>query len=236
MFEKETISVIIPTLNEEKNLTTLIPYLQEHLDSSQVQYEIIVSDSTNSQDGTKELCDQYDIVYLECQKSQRSIQLCEGAKLSQYEILYFMHADTTPPETFATDILQSINSDYKAGCFAYQFDNCTPILLKLNAWFTQYNTLFTGGGDQGLFITKDTYKSIGGYKHESGFMEDFEFYKLIKKNSVPFTIVKNRAVVSNRKYHSNSYLKVQIVQGLLLIGFNLGISSDRLRQIYHALL
>lgn len=234
MFQPISLSVIIPTLNEVVNLARLIPYLHEHLSNANIENEIIISDAKDTDDGSENMCHEWHVQYIRCHVSSRSAQLAQGAQIARHKVLYFVHADTTPPPSFVDDILNSIIDGQQAGCFAYQFDRNTPVLLKINAWFTQYHTLFTGGGDQGLFIQKETYNDIGGYKSDYHFMEDFQFYKELKKANIAFTIVKNRAIVSNRKYQSNSYIKVQIIQGLLLIAFNLGVPTQRLRRIYTA--
>ena len=234
-FEFKSISIIIPALNEEKNLSKLLPYLKSTLAESVIISEIIVVDAKDSTDDLQSLCAQQDIRYVRCARNGRSYQLCQGGQEATSDILYFVHADTTPPTTFVDDIIGAIQSGNQAGCFAYRFRNNTPILLKINSWFTQFQTFFTGGGDQGLFIIKDVYEKIGGFSQECTFMEDFQLYQAIRSNDIPFTIMQNKAVVSNRKYAKNGYFKVQIVQAILLWGFYRGMSADRLRRIYSRL-
>ncbi len=235
-FDFRSISIIIPALNEADNLSKLLPYLKSITKNSDISSEIIVVDAKDSTDNLESICTQENITYIRCGHNGRSYQLCQGGQATQSDILYFVHADTTPPTTFVDDILEALKSGNQAGCFAYRFRNATPILLKINSWFTQFQTFFTGGGDQGLFIIKDVYEQLGGFAQECTFMEDFQLYKAIRNNDIPFTIVQNKAIVSNRKYKSNGYLKVQIVQGILLWGFYRGFSADRLQRIYRRLL
>lgn len=58
-----------------------------------------------------------------------------GASFATEEILYFLHADTTPPQNFTMDITKAIEQDFGAGCFMLSFDY-NHWFLKANCWFT----------------------------------------------------------------------------------------------------
>lgn len=67
-------------------------------------------------------------------------------------------------------------------------------------------------------------------------MEDFEFFKRMKKQRITYTIVKNDLIVSARKYENNSYLKVNLSNLLLVVLFKLGVSGKKLKKLHDKLL
>ena len=58
------ISVILPAYKEEENLKVLLPKLKETLDQLTGEYEILVVDTMDEMDKTKEVCHQYNVRYI----------------------------------------------------------------------------------------------------------------------------------------------------------------------------
>lgn len=225
------ISVIIPTLNERSNLQELIPLLQGEL--SEYPHEIIVVDG-GSEDGSEVYCRKSAIHFAKTQKSCRAIQLNLGAKLATGEILYFVHADTRPLPGFYQDIRQAVNIGYMAGCYRYRFDP-ENLLLRINGWFTRFNGLFSGGGDQTLFIHRSIFNEIGGYDEDYCIMEDFELVRRIKKQ-FRFYIIPRSILVSSRKYEQNSWIKVQWANLVAFLYFMKNRDPREIRDRYHKML
>lgn len=119
--------------------------------------------------------------------------------------------------------------------FSYKFDS-ERFWLKINAYFTASDGIFTGGGDQCLFIKKETFKRLDGFNENQVLMEDFEFFKRMKKAKVPYKIVKNDLLVSARKYDHNSYLKVNFCNLMMIVLFKLGYPSKKLKSLYSNML
>jgi hypothetical protein len=119
--------------------------------------------------------------------------------------------------------------------FSYRFDK-DYWYLRLNASFTSKDGPFTGGGDQCLFIRKTVFNQLGRFNEEQVLMEDFEFFGKMKKQKVPYTIIKNDLVVSARKYECNSYLRVNLSNFLLVVLFKLGYPSKKLKILHNKLI
>ncbi len=228
MNRSRKLDIIIPTLNEEENLKKLLPYLKKH---TSIDTKLYVIDSVQSTDNTRNICQEYDITYIKSNKAGRSIQMNEGAGASSGDILLFLHADVLPPVDFQKHILSAINEGYQAGLFAYKFDN-NSLLLKINAFFTRFNGILAGGGDQCQFFTRTLFENNNGYKSEYEIMEDFEMIDRLKELNVPITIIKDPATVSARKYDNNSYLRVNIINLLAFIKYKRNVSSCELKKFY----
>jgi rSAM/selenodomain-associated transferase 2 len=225
------LSVIIPTLNEAENIKVLIPLLQKY--GGDFIAEIIVVDG-GSRDDTCGIAAALGAKVLKTEVKSRAVQLNLGASKATANTLYFVHADTRPLNSFAEDLQVAMIKGYKAGCFRYKFDSET-FLLKLNSWFTRFNGLFSGGGDQTLFITRDFFNTLGGYDANFCLMEDFELVKRIKKRT-KFYIIPKTMTVSARKYRENSWLRVQLANLYVFMLFHFGVAPEKLKKSYSILL
>ncbi|MUH36120.1 glycosyltransferase [Zobellia amurskyensis] len=223
------ISIVIPAHNERHNLSKLLPTL--HLDKS----EGIVVLSCDSIDNSESLETPTNIKFVRCKEKGRAVQMNTGASVALGDVLVFLHADVKPPTSFLHDIENAFDEGYEAGFFSYRFDK-NSFWLNINASFTAKDGIFTGGGDQCLFIKKSTFENLGKFNEEQALMEDFEFFKRMKKNKIPYKIINNDLIVSARKYESNSYLRVNLTNLLLVVLFKMGLSSEKLKSIHNKLL
>lgn len=225
------LSIIIPVLNEAENLSNLLPYLKKH--SGKISTEIIVVDG-GSTDNSANICLQNQVKYIQSKVACRSIQMNLGAKQSYGEILYFVHADTVPPSSFATDIIEQITLGYEMGCYRFKFDS-KRLLLKLNAYFTRFDKLWCRGGDQTFFITKPLFQLSGGYRDDHSIMEEYEYFTRMQPQH-SFVIIPKSVTVSARKYDTNSYLRVQFANFLVFNMWKRKYPQEKLVQTYKRLL
>ena len=175
------------------------------------------------------------VQFWECDKKSRAIQMNQGAAQAKGDVLVFLHADVIPPKTFLEDIMQTMAVGEEAAFFSYQFDS-DSFFLKINSYFTKLDTLFTGGGDQCLFIKRNVFDMLDGFKENQSVMEDFEFFGRMKKKGVRYKIIQQNLLVSARKYENNSYVRVNLSNLLLVILFKFGCSSEKLKNLHDKLI
>lgn len=199
------------------------------------EFEILVCVSQSNSDASLGLTYSKEVKLLSCPNSGRACQMNYGASIARGDVLAFLHADVRPPDSFFSDIEKTIAHGNEAGFFSYRFDK-DNFFLKLNASFTSKDGIFTGGGDQCLFIQKTTFETLGGYDDRQVLMEDFEFFKRMKKAKVPYKIIKNDLTVSARKYENNSYARVNLSNLLLVVLFKMGYAPDKLKTLHNRLL
>lgn len=225
------LSIIIPTLNEEANIGKLIKYLKTCYEPGMV--EIIVSDG-QSTDKTVEEARLAGAKVILCPTRGRGYQMNFGAAIANAPIFYFLHADTYPPQTFVSEIINSVHSRFDLGRYRTKFES-TSILLKLNAFFTRFDFVFCYGGDQTLFITKELFQKIHGFASEMKIMEDYDIVKRSRKIG-NYKILRNQVRISARKYTSNSWLKVQLANLKIIRMFEKGASQDEMITKYKELI
>lgn len=225
------ISIIIPTFNESANIGRLINSIK----IINPEVEIIISDSPNSIDDTYEIAKNLDTIALKSPQKGRATQMNHGAKYATGEILYFVHADTQLHPDFVQDIQNAINQGYELGCYRYVFDS-KNLLLKINAFCTRFDKIWCRGGDQTLFITRNAFDELGGFRDDYLIMEDYEFIIRAKKH-FKFKIIPKNVVVSARKYEKNSYFRVQLANLKVMRMFLSGkFSQSEMQETYKKML
>ena len=226
-----TISIIIPTYNEEASIFDLVTYLKKHSDAAT---EIIIADGgSNDQTLTKAREAGVNEVFISKQKG-RAAQMNAGAARSSGEVLYFVHADSVPPISFTDDIKSAVMSGQPAGCYRFKFNSDHP-LLKINSFLTRFDRIMCRGGDQTLFITRDLFKKLGGYRNDYIIMEDYDLIERIQDRA-SFHIIPKEVVVSARKYEQNNYLQVQLANFIVFMMYFWGSTQENMLNMYKKLL
>ncbi|MBD3616940.1 MAG: TIGR04283 family arsenosugar biosynthesis glycosyltransferase [Gracilimonas sp.] len=221
------ISIIIPAYNEEKKIGDLIAYLYKHCRKEEA--EIIVVDG-GSTDNTVELAQKKGAVTVTSPQKGRARQMNYGAKNAKGEWLYFLHADTTPPPTFITDIRNAVDSGYDCGCFRLRFDSNQPV-LKFYSWFTRFDIDFFRFGDQSLFVKKTLFEQINGFDEALMVMEDQEIVSRLKAHA-QFSIISKPVFTSARKYENIGVFRLQLIFVLVVFLYYLRVNQYVIMHFY----
>lgn len=163
------LSIIIPTYNEAAVIRGLLRYLQQH---ASPDTEIIVADG-GSGDATRAIANRHGAQVILCGQKGRGPQMNAGARASTGDILYFLHADTFPPDAFEAHVKQAVQQGAGSGCYRLRFD-FPHWFLHLNAWFTRFNVNALRFGDQSLFVRRDIFLNAGGFDERLLLLEDQE--------------------------------------------------------------
>jgi rSAM/selenodomain-associated transferase 2 len=225
------ISIIIPTYNEENNIGEVISYLKKYGDENVA--DIIVSDGSST-DNTVEIAKRAGAKAVISPGKGRAAQMNYGASIANSDILYFIHADCIPPATFVADLQNAVIEGYDLGRYRTKFAS-NKTILKLNAWFTRFDLFVCMGGDQTLFITKTLFETCNGFKEEMKIMEEYEFCERARQKG-RYRILNGSALVSARKYATNSWLRVQIANSKVVQMYKKGASQQEMLDNYRELL
>jgi len=221
------ISVIIPAFNEADSISQTIKKVHQH--SKQHLLEIIVVDG-GSTDQTIQKAKIAGTKVLKSPKKGRATQMNFGAKQARGEILFFLHADTHPPNHFDNSIKKAVIQGHQAGCFQLNFDD-DHFMLRCYSWFTRFDIDLFRFGDQSLFIKKDAFHELQGFRENHIVMEDQEFVRRIKQK-FPFIVLDEHVITSAQKYLDNGIVKLQLVFTFILLLYYIGIDQEKLVAIY----
>ncbi len=225
------LSIIIPTLNEEKNIEKLLLHLNsiENIEA----HEIIIADGM-SQDNTVQVANALGAKICQTNIQNRGVQMNVAVKKALGDIYYFIHADTIPPKSCVQDVISEAKKGTQIGCFRFRFDS-KHLLLKINSFCTRFPWMWCRGGDQSLFVTSAFFHQLNGYDESCQIMEDFDFIIRAKKQT-RFAIIPKDVLVSARKYDHNGYFKVQIANLIALRKFKKGDSYESILSTYKKML
>ncbi len=225
------ISIIIPAINEEDYIGKLVRHLKTH--GTESVAEILVSDG-GSTDRTVEEAIKAGAVVLHCPNKGRACQMNYGATQAQGDVLWFVHADVIPPKSFAHDILESVDLGYRIGGYRFRFDS-SRLIHRIISWSTRLPLAVSRGGDQTIFITKEFFEQLNGYRNDYVIMEEYELMRRARKLD-KFRLIQKDVIVSARKYEENSWLQVNRANFVVYRMFLRGENPVRMKETYHRMI
>ena len=225
------VSIIIPVFNEADNIGKLIRYLIDFGNDS--LEEIIVVDG-GSTDDTLLIAKEAGATSVISPQKGRAAQMNFGASLAKGDLLYFVHADTLPPQTYIWDILDAIRSGFDMGRYLSTYDS-NSWLLKMNALLSRLDTFGGMGGDQTLFITKNLFQQTVGFDGSMKIMEEFEFCARARKQG-KYKIIRKPVLISARKYDTNGWFTVQKANYTIVKMYQKGASQESMVSKYKEML
>ncbi|MGC9324574.1 MAG: TIGR04283 family arsenosugar biosynthesis glycosyltransferase [Desulfomonilia bacterium] len=224
---QEVISVIIPTLNEERAIARTIQNLRK---GSRI--EIIVVDAESS-DGTRSVARESGARVISSGNG-RALQMNRGAQEAAGNILLFLHADTLLPPGYDRAIRDALRgNDSLAGSFRFRFDVSSASLRLIQAGANlRTRKLRLPYGDQGLFMNKEFFLRIGGYP-DMPILEDVALVKEIQRKG-HLIILPLDAVTSSRRYDSLGVFRTWLINWMVYAGYFAGMPLEEIALLYKA--
>lgn len=223
-----TISVIIPTFNEEGFIGLTVGHLLNAGDRMLLA-EVIVVDG-QSADGTVAEAEGAGARVLSSERRGRAPQMNAGAAIATGDVLYFVHADSLPPTDYAQHITEAVNGGADSGCMRMRFDR-DHWALRLKCWFARFGASGLHYGDQSLFVRADLFHRIKGYREDMTVFEDLDIIERIRAVG-SFTVLHGPIVSSARKYGDNGMLRMQLAFYLMYPLYRMGLGQQRLTALY----
>ena len=211
------VSAIIPTLNEEARIAATIDAAR----AAGVD-EVIVADGRSS-DATILIAESRGARVIAGERV-RARQLNRGASEATGEVLIFLHADTLLPPGAAQAVVEAGRD-----CGGFLVEFLEPGLrLRYVAFMINARTRLTRApwGDQAQFFRREAFP---GYP-DLPLMEDYALSRTMKRAA----IVPLRVRTSGRRFLAKGVIRTSVVNWLIIAGYHLGVSPERLARWYRS--
>lgn len=224
MTTSESISVIIPILNEAKILEKTLSELQSELG----QHELIVVDG-GSTDGSVHIAEKYGKVITS--ELGRAKQLNTGAASATGDILVFLHADVWVEPGALASVATALSSGYVGGGFQQKIDG-THFLYRMieiaGNMRGKYLKVFYG--DSGIFLKRADFEKIGGFP-EIPILEEMELSKKLRQLGKT-TLVTPHIHISERRWETKGIIRTTLNNWLITLLYFLKFSPVQLAKLY----
>ena len=230
-----TISVIIPTLNEERTIMATLAH------TAALGFDELIVVDGGSLDQTPVLVESYrrrtqspaqSPVRLVTAPCGRARQMNEGAKASSGKILLFLHADTQLPDDAKTMIETTLaDQGMVGGRFDVRFDRPSmwgTIISRMMNWRSRLSGIATG--DQALFVRRHIFEQIGGFA-DIPLMEDIDFSRRLKRKGATAALTAT-VTTSFRRWEQQGPLRTILSMWALRFLYWIGVHPHRLAHLY----
>jgi len=222
---KPSIALIIPLLNEEKALPSLITMVK-----TLPVNEVVLVDG-GSTDRSCELLDHSGLRWI-TSPAGRARQMNAGAAICSSDILLFLHADSIIG-THAIALLRTTlhNSAIQSGRFNVQLDGDNWLFSMIGFminWRSRITKISTG--DQAQFVRRALFESIGGFVDQP-LMEDIALSTRLKQEG-GIACLSARVTTSSRRWQQHGVLRTIVLMWQLRWRYWRGISAESLAKQY----
>jgi rSAM/selenodomain-associated transferase 2 len=224
----ETISVVVPVLNEAAGLEAALGPLQAGRGRD---CEVIVVDG-GSGDGTPDLARRLADRVLRAPRG-RARQMNAGAAAAAGRVLLFLHADTRLPPGGLERVRTGLaRGGRRWGRFDVRLDGPHPLLRMVERAMNLRSRL-TGiaTGDQALFVTREAFDAVGGFP-DIPLMEDIAISRHLKRLGGPLCL-RERVLASSRRWERDGVLRTVALMWRLRAAYALGADPAELAARYY---
>lgn len=206
------ISVVIPTLNEEKNIGNL---LKCYIKQTCKDFEIIVVDC-GSEDSTQKIVKSYSKRYKNIRlyvvkKRGVALQRNTGAKVAKGPRMVFMDADVTIEKDFLEKVIEELEKRRlkASGCYVVPRTSVfTDKIFRwiLNMWLFLMQFVYPHMPGHCIFSTKQIHNKLNGFDTTIKLAEDNDYVNRSRKYC-KFRILKSvRVYASTRRFEEENRL------------------------------
>jgi rSAM/selenodomain-associated transferase 2 len=222
----KTISVVIPTLNEEQSLGEAIRHARAVIQVS----EIIVVDG-GSTDGTRNIAEQYGCRVL-VGPPGRGGQMRMGAKNANGDIVLLLHADTWLPPEAGPAAINCLRDPLVAGGGFWKVFRQTPWLMLGSRWRCAVRLLIGRriAGDQAMFVRRSTLEAVGGVP-DMPLMEEFELCRRLRTVG-RLALADATVSTSARRFQKQGIVRTYLRMWKVAALYRLGTSPKELLRHY----
>jgi len=219
------VTVVIPTLNEAQSLGATL----DAVSRMRPNLDVVVVDG-GSEDDTCAVAEAYGVRVTTAPRGRGS-QLHAGTSSAIGDVLWFLHADTLPPEGAIAHIAEALaEPGVVGGNFQIHFAG-DFFSARFLTWLYRYLAwIGLRYGDSGYFVRRHDYEAVGGFRPYPIF-EDLDLLRRLRKRG-RFVRVPAVVTTSSRRFEGRWFALVFARWAVLQIFYWLGVSPVRLGRWY----
>jgi len=216
-----TLSVIVPTLNEERHVGAL---LSDVASQTRTPDEVLVVDA-GSEDGTASAVRRFPSVRILEGEPPVACGRNLGGWSAGGDVLLFLDADTRLPRRFFEDFLAEFERRrFDIACPLYVPYGSTPAIEGFHALFNLLTRAFQrtlpSGAGHCLAVRREVFRESRGFDPDLKF-DDIELIRRLSKGR-RFGIAGQRVFVSDRRYREKGAPRMMLRYALMALFFALG--------------
>lgn len=160
----------------------------------------------------------------------RGSRLAQAAASARGDVLFFLHADSRPPDDALALISRSLAEGADAGAFSLAYEDANRRLRWIAWWANRRSRLGMPFGDQGIFCRRSTYERTGGFS-DLPICDDLDLVRRLRKSGA-FVVLPEKTVTSPRRYREVGTLRQVLRTWRVLAGYYAGVSPQTLTRWY----
>src|SRR3972149_1574645 len=217
------ISVVVPTLNEEFHIEKTL----QSVTGQEGDCELYVVDGAST-DNTVAIAKRYTTVINS--ERGRAIQMNAGANVCKGDILLFLHADPLLPDNAFREIRKRMRDETVAGGSFYIAFDADNFILRGVAFITRFNFRLSHFGDQGIFVRRDIFQSLHGYKNMP-IMEDYDFCKRLRAQG-KVILIRMPVISSARRFIKKGVIRQLLINKFVVLAYWAGVDIQTIKRFY----
>ena len=220
-----TLSVVIPTWNEATRIEAAVR------SAKAIASEVVVVDAGSTDDTVERARGAGAII--ETSARGRGTQLHAGALRASGEVLLFLHADAELAPEAAPAIAEALLDEAVGGGNFYLRFVPRSFAAGLFTWANHVRRRYLRiyYGDSALFVRRQTYHSLGGFR-ALPILEDYELVRRLERHSRTVYVRHVEVRVSARRFERAPLRTLLVWTWIQLLYSAFGVSPARLARHY----
>lgn len=162
----------------------------------------------------------------------RGACLARAVSEARGDVLFFLHADSRPPENAVELIRAALAQGASSGSFSLAYANANLRMRWVAAWANlRSRVLRLPFGDQGIFCRREAYQLAGGFR-DMAVCEDVDLVRRLRRTG-RFVVRPEVTTTSARRYQDRGTFRQVLRVWIVLAGYFTGVSPERLGSWYY---